>query len=232
VEKFLIKIIVMKRIVLLFVATTFCINLYAQEKEVIFSSSDRATDEEKGGFRKDMLFTGGNLNLFFGSVTVLGATPHLGYNVTQWLDAGVSFGYTWSSQHDDAGNRYRQSLIAPGAFVRLFPVDFLYATAHFEHNFIKTKALYVGGYEAKESVSAASLLVGLGYTSGREGRNSPYYYFSISIDVLSNPNSPYRDVVFTQDGSSPNGYRIALNDPYPVVRAGFNIPLFQGSRRR
>lgn len=204
---------------------------------IIFSTSVMAQDEEgdevkQGGFRKDLLFTGGNLNLFFGNVTVLGATPQLGYSVTQWLDAGITFGYTYSSQRDNFGNRLRQSLIAPGAFVRLFPVDFLFATAQFEHSFIKTKALYINGFEDKQNVDAASLLVGLGYTSGRQGRNAPYYYFSISLDVLSNPNSPYRDVAFAQDANSPTGYRMIANDPYPVVRAGFNIPLFQGSRRR
>jgi hypothetical protein len=219
----------MKSLAIILLALTITFTAFAQEKETSKERNEREGGD--GGFKVENLFTGGNINLFFGNVTVLGATPQLGYNVAKWLDAGISFGYTYSSQHDDVGNRYRQTLIAPGAFVRLFPVDFLYTTAHFEHNFIKTKALYVGGYEAKEKVNAASLLLGIGYTSGREGRNAPYYFFSISIDVLSNPNSPYRDVVFQQDANNPNGYRIVINDPYPVVKAGFNIPLFQGSRR-
>ncbi len=217
----------MKRVFLIALAAMCSISAWAQEEK------DGDAETREGGFKKEMLFTGGNLNVgFFGGVTVLGANPQLGYSISKWLDAGISFGYTYTSQHDDYGNKYRQSIIAPGAFARIFPVDFLFASVQFEHNFIKTKTIYINGPEFRESVNAASLLLGLGYTSGREGRNSPYYYFSVSWDILSNPNSPYRDVVFQQDSNSPTGYRMVLNDPYPVVKAGFNIPLFQGSRKR
>jgi hypothetical protein len=58
-----------------------------------------------------------------------------------------------------------------------------------------------------------SLLIGAGYTSGRSFRNSPYYYFSVSVDILNKPGSPYND---------------RFNNILPVVNAGFNIPLFQG----
>lgn len=208
----------MKRIVLMLLLSAPCINIFAQEKEVIFSSSDRVEDSEKKGFRKDMLFTGGTLNIgYFNGVTVLGATPQLGYSVAKWLDAGIVFGYTYTSQSISVGEKYRQTIIGPGAFVRLFPVDFIFASVQYEHNFLRQK--YISSFQPDQinKVDVNSLLVGLGYTSGKEGRNTPYYYLSVSVDVINDLNSPYRTYA---------------NEIYPVINAGFNIPLFQGSRGR
>lgn len=182
--------------------------------------AQRETDTEEEiatrGFRKDYLFSGGNINLsFFNGVTVLGASPQLGYSVAKWLDAGVLFGYTYSSERDVFTNdKYRQTIIGPGAFARVFPVNFLFLSVQYEHNFITQKYLPAGGGNSFTSkVDANSLLVGAGYTSGRNSRNSPYFYFSVSVDVINNRNSPYTD---------------RLNNLVPVVAAGFNIPLFQG----
>ena len=185
---------------------------------VVAFAQDAKEEEEAtpGGFKKEMLFTGGNVNIgYFNGVTVLGATPQLGYSVTSWLDAGVVFGFTYTSQSIDYGSKYRQTILGPGAFVRLFPIDFLFASVQYEHNFIRQKYIYPGGSEV-DKLNVSSMLVGLGYTSGRAGRNSPYYYLSVSVDVFNNINSPYRTFA---------------NEIYPVVNAGFNIPLFQGSRR-
>jgi hypothetical protein len=207
----------MKRIALMLLLSAACAPVFAQEKEVIFSSGEKVKESEITGFRKDMLFTGGTLNIgYFNGVTVLGATPQLGYSVASWLDAGIVFGYTYTSQSVATDTKVRQSIIGPGAFVRLFPVDFLFASVQYEHNFIKYKEIYPA-FTYKYNYDVNSLLVGLGYTSGKEGRNTPYYYFSVSVDVINDPNSPYRTYA---------------NEIYPVVNAGFNIPLFQGSKRR
>jgi hypothetical protein len=196
-----------------------CTLLIAFTSVAAFAQDEKEEEEdgEKKGFRKDMLFTGGSVNIgYFSGVTVLGATPQLGYSVAQWLDAGIVFGYTYTSQSVDFNTKVRQTIIGPGAFVRLFPVDFLFASVQYEHNFLRQKVIYSGGSDVYKT-DVNSLLVGLGYTSGKDGRNSPYYYFSVSIDVFNNPNSPYRNFA---------------NDIYPVVNAGFNIPLFQGGGRR
>jgi hypothetical protein len=148
---------------------------------------------------------------------VLGASPQLGYSVTEWLDAGVIFGFTYSSQRDNFNNKFRQTIIGPGTFVRIFPVNFLFVSAQFEHNFIKQKFLYSTGGSDVYNRNVSSMLLGAGYCSGREGRNSPYYYFSVSVDILNKPNSPYTD---------------RYNTLLPVVNAGFNIPLFQGIQHR
>lgn len=201
-----------KHISLLLLLSIVSLTTIAQEEQV---------DEEAiefHGFKRELLFTGGTLNLsLFNGTTVLGATPQLGYNIASWLDAGVVFGYTYSSQRDFYNNKLRQTIIGPGAFVRIFPVNFLFLSTQFEHNFVRLKDLPANGGSSTYKYNVSSLLLGAGYTSGREGRNSPYYFFSISVDVLQKYNSPYTD---------------RSKNLIPVVNAGLNIPLFQGGQSR
>lgn len=186
---------------------------------VVSAQSEIDTEEKTGGFKKEYLFTGGTVNLSFSNFgTVLGASPQLGYSLAKWLDAGILLGYTYSSQRDDLNNKYRQTIITPGAFVRLFPIDMIFASVQFEHNFIRQKIVPSAGQSYRlPTQNVNSLLVGLGYSGGRQGRNSPYYYFSVSVDILQNRNSPYTD---------------RYNNMLPIVNAGLNIPLFQGGRGR
>ncbi|RYZ23329.1 MAG: hypothetical protein EOO16_05445 [Chitinophagaceae bacterium] len=170
------------------------------------------------GFQKNKLFTGGSLSLGFGTGYFLGGVnPVLGYNLTHWLDAGIAVNYTFTQQKDIVyvNDKARESVYGGGVFTRIFPVNFLFAQAQFEHNFINYKYIFPNnGGEERRNLEANSLLVGAGYTSGR-GNGGAYGYFSILWDVLKNPNSPYVDG---------NG-RLT-----PQVRAGINIPLFGGSR--
>jgi hypothetical protein len=64
----------------------------------------------------------------------------------------------------------------------------------------------------KKSLNANSFLVGAGYAGGRQSGGNSYYFLSIMWDVSGDPNSPYRDA---------SGYIS------PVIRAGYNIGLFQ-----
>lgn len=80
--------------------------------------------DKSGSFRKENLFTGGTLNLLFGNnMTSAGATPCIGYSITDYLDAGLTFGIDYTSYRDYEGiegARLRQTIFTPGAFLRLF----------------------------------------------------------------------------------------------------------------
>lgn len=176
--------------------------------------------EKKSWFKKQNLFTGGGLNLGLSNeYTELGASPYFGYSFNKYIDVAASFNFDYISERDLAyygsGDKLRQTVIAPGAFTRIFPVNFLYAEALYEHNFLHQKYFPPDGTAAyalpKQDVN--SLLVGIGYASGKEDDNNTYYYLSVMFDMLSLPNSPYVDNL---------GRRI------PVIKAGFNIALFQG----
>jgi len=173
-------------------------------------------------FEKQRLFTGGTANLGFSSgTTMIGVTPQLGYSVTDWMDAGITVNFNYVSQRDSySTEKWRQTIYGPGAFVRLFPVKFLFASAQYEYNFINQKyipASSSGIPSQKTSLNANSLLVGGGYAGGREKGNNTYYFLSIAWDIMGDKNSPYVD---------------NLGRSNPVIRAGYNIGLFQGRYRR
>lgn len=176
-------------------------------------------EEESGGkfFKKENCYTGGGLNLSFGSdVTVLGVNPHFGYTFFGFLEAAVSMNFTYSSIRDPySPSKYRQTITSPGMFIRLFPLKFLFAHAQYEHSFIRTKALYEGSPSEINHQEANSILVGGGFASGREPGEF-YYYFSVLVDIGEDQNSPYTDY---------------YNRAVPIIRAGVNIPLFRGRGR-
>ena len=179
-------------------------------------------DSPKKGFKKENLFTGGSLNLAFGSqFTALGINPYFGYSLNKYLDVAVTANLNYTSQRDYVvlGDKVRQTVYGPGMFVRVFPVKFLFAQAQIEHNFMQLKYIPAPNssyLREKYKVDANSLLVGGGYCSGRgEGSNS-FFYFSVLWDVGKAENSPYID---------------NLRRAVPQIRAGYNIALFQGRGR-
>ena len=180
-------------------------------------------DERKGGFKKENLFVGGDVTLAFSNgYTVLGASPYFGYSINKYIDVAASFNYIYSSERDvlDYGDKVRQTQYGPGAFVRIYPLNFLFVQAQYEHNFIKVKYLPVPNSiyaPSTRRVDANSLLVGAGFAGGREEGNSSFYFFSASLDLLRNENSPY----VNEFGRS-----------ILVIRAGYNFALFQGTRYR
>jgi hypothetical protein len=193
----------------------------------IFITSTNAQKEEeedtkKPFFKLENLFTGGSVGGGFGQGTFsVGVGPHVGYSVNKYIDVALSLNYNYVSQRDYEvyGDKVRQSIIGPGAFVRLFPVNFLYAQAQIERNFVTLKYFPANNsYISKQQLSfaATSYLVGAGYANGREGVNGSYYYFSVLFDIGKDINSPYIDQLGRID---------------PLIRAGFNIALFQGGGR-
>ena len=192
-------------------------------------------EEKKGGFKKENLFTGGGLTLSFSNYTsVIGASPVLGYSINRWLDAGIVFNFNYSSDrhvtyYDPysgiyyiSNDKLRQTVFGPGVFARFYPIKFLFIQAQGEQNFINQKVIYDNGAPTdRQSVSATSFLIGAGYCNGREGVGDLFYYISVMADVSGNRNSPYVEELASG--------RINV---LPIIRAGLQVPLFQGKRRR
>src|SRR5688500_4817312 len=133
--KFLIKMVFMIRkffFLMLLVSIFSSGTLLAQDEE----------NEERKGFQKDKLFTGGGLSLsFFTQSFLVGVNPVLCYNLTRWLDAGIVINYTYASYRDQFyyDDKLRQSLYGGGVFTRIFPVKFLFVQGQVEHNRIYLK---------------------------------------------------------------------------------------------
>ncbi len=187
-----------------------------------YKSKDKSKDKDEKEERtfKENLFTGGSVSLaFYNNTFLIGASPVIGYSLTNFMDAGLVFNYTHTSYRDVFvyDDRLRQKVYGGGAFVRLYPVRFLFAQAQVEHNFIRQKYIpdpTSGAGTSKAKEEASSFLVGGGYTTGRWGRGGgPFYYFSVMFDLSDNLNSPYTD---------------ATGRTIPIIRGGIQIPLFQG----
>jgi hypothetical protein len=203
----------MKKILLLFLAN------------LVLLSTIKAQDEdgkEKKGFKKENLFTGGSISLaFYNNTFLIGGSPVFGYSLTKWLDAGLVVNYNYTSYRDVYAfdDRLRQTNYGGGAFVKLYPVRFLFAQAQVEKNWITQKLIDPSGNLAsKTKLNGNSFLIGGGYCTGREpGEGGPFYYLSILFDIGDDVNSPYTD---------------AYGRTIPVIRGGLQIPLFQGRGRR
>jgi len=204
----------MKKLIIAFLFLTGTYNSIAQGDEA----------EKKGGFKKENLFVGGDLTLGFSNIyTAIGISPYFGYSLNKYVDVAASFNFNYIAQRDyvEYGDRVRQTIYGPGAFVRVYPFKFVFAQAQFEHNFVKLKYIPSSNTSiylpSTDHIDANSFLVGAGYAGGRDEDNKNFYYISISVDLIANKNSPYVDGV---------GRRV------PIIRAGYNIALFQGGGRR
>lgn len=201
----------MKKTFLLVVGFIFSTQVLLAQKY----TRDEPAESKQGNF-----FTGGSISLsFFNSAFLAGGNPVFGYSFNKWVDLGVVGNYTYTSYRDYTvyGDKLRETVYGGGLFTRLFPVKFLFAQAQLEHNWIKWKYIAVpnSGYSNEvQNFSGNSILVGGGYTTGRDPYGkSAYGYLAVLFDVGHDANSPYKD---------------NLNRAIPIIRAGFNIPLFTG----
>ncbi|MEO5945684.1 MAG: hypothetical protein ABIP79_02630 [Chitinophagaceae bacterium] len=210
----------MKRIIFGFSLVISSVLLFAQDKE-----------EEDKGFKKENLFTGGSVTLsFFGGSTIIGANPIFGYKLANFVDAGVVVNFISTSQRDylEFDDKVKQTVFGGGLFTRLYPLNFLFLQGQFEHNFINLKYTPASSnyLPYKETIDVNSFLVGGGYCQGRQPGSNTFYYVAILFDVIKNENSPYVDVAVDQN----TGRRSVR--AVPLIRAGFNIGLFEGRNRR
>lgn len=193
--------------------------LFVSSVQLMFAQED--STGERGGFKKENLFAGGTVSLGFGSnYFQVGGHPMFGYTLANWADAGivVNFIHTAYRDYNFSVERLRQNLYGGGAFLRAYPVRFLFAHAQIEHNFISLKAEpYNGGAPEKYHEGATSFLVGPGYTTGRQpGSGGAYGYLSVMWDLMDDENSPYIN---------------QARQKVPIIRGGIIVPLFQGKDR-
>ena len=200
----------MKKIVIFILVISVSLNSFAQD------------ESEEKFFKKENVFTGGTLNVAFGNqVTNLGISPFFGYSLNKYFDVAAVINFNYISERLDypAGDKIRQKLYGPGAFVRLFPVKFLFVQGQYEFNLIRYHYIPAIGSSLnndKLKYDAHSFLVGGGYASGRDfSYQKSYYYFSVMWDIAKAPHSPYID---------------NLHRAVPIFRAGYTIALFQGKR--
>ena len=203
----------MKKAMIIIFSICFALSAIAQDEE------DKK--EEEGGFNKENFFTGGSISLaFYNNTFLVGGSPVFGYSLAKWVDLGIVANYNYTSYRDvyDFDDKLRQSVYGGGSFIRLYPVRFLFAQAQVEHNFIKQKYIPAGGgASSTDKHEANSFLIGGGYTTNRYADSGqPFFYVAVLFDIAKSDYSPYTD---------------AYNRAIPIIRAGVQVPLFQGRNR-
>jgi hypothetical protein len=162
------------------------------------------------------LFLGGNIVFGGGSGWFqLGLNPEAYKNVNEWMDLGAAVNLLYSAANPNflTSTRSRSFQFGIGSFARIWPVDrvFLQIQPEYNWNWTNMKDMSTNSETSGASRSirfgAESLLAGIGYGSRSENGMT---YFTLMIDLLKNPNSPYRD-----------GY----NRADPFVKAGFAFPI-------
>ena len=200
----------MKKLFIIIVLLQISVANFAQEEEVT---------TEKSGFKKENIFVGGTIALGFGGggnnrSFVIGANPEIGYSLAKWLDAGIVFNVIFNSnKFVDGSFRYKQNAFNYGAgiFTRIHPINNFFIQAQPEYNWIdytQTNLDLAGSPKIKQTVQAASFLVGVGYGQRIIGQSS--FFTVLMFDLATEKNSPYRD---------------AFGASLPIIRGGFNIYL-------
>ena len=188
---------------------------------ITYSVSQAQSDSDSHWFKKDHLFTGGGITLnFFNTQFAVGATPVIGYRINKWFDAGllVNFLYVREGNINIAGITGKQTVIGPGAFARIYPVNFLFVQGQYEQNYVNYKFLYPNNIPSEKiKFKPTSVLVGAGYCQGRENSDDMFFYLSVLFDIQKNENSPYVQV-----------NNIGGVQAVPIIRGGIQIPLFTG----
>jgi hypothetical protein len=169
-------------------------------------------EEKSHKFRRDNIFIGGGIGLGLGSGSFsAGLNPEIGYSVAQWLDAGIStnFNYTSFAAEYNGGTGQKSFNYGAGVFARLYPISNIFLQFLPEYNIIRTnlKNEY-SGEELRLKQEAPSLLLGVGYTTREIGSSS--FYTVLMFDAGTNTNSPYIG---------------ELGSKFPILRTGFNFYL-------
>jgi hypothetical protein len=165
------------------------------------------------------IFIGGNLVVGGGAGSFqLGLNPEIYKRINDYVDIGAATNLFFQSYNPTISNGLpgtssRSFQLGAGAFTRIWPLEKFFIQVQPEYNYTWSRFKDRGteGVNAGASRSirfgAESLLAGIGYGSRSENGMT---YFSVMIDLLKNPNSPYRD-----------GY----NRADPIIRAGFAFPI-------
>lgn len=162
------------------------------------------------------IFIGGNIVLGGGSGWFqFGINPEAYKRVNQWIDLGASANLLYSASNPNlfTSTRTRSFQFGMGSFLRIWPAErfFIQVQPEYNWNWTNMKDMSTNnessGASRKVRYGAESLLAGIGYGSRSDNGMT---YFSLMIDLLRNPNSPYRD-----------GY----NRADPFVKAGFALPI-------
>lgn len=172
-------------ILFLFLLAIRPLSAFAQEPEKkVPGEEPKEGDNEKRSFT-DRVFTGGDLGLQFGTVTLVNLSPLVGYMLTDELAIGTGITYQYYSNRN---YNFSTSIYGGSLFTRYYFDDNLFG--HGEYEMLNVEA-FDGLHER---VNVTSFLVGAGYNQPLGERSAitllvlwnftPSYYWPYSNPVI------------------------------------------------
>ena len=160
----------------------FLVNLsQAQDTTVVAQ-----TKQKQSKPIKEKIYYGGNIGLSFGSYTMIGIYPLIGYKFTPKISAGAKIAYEYIQDKRYATN-YSTSNYGGSLFARYRIIPALYL--HAEYAALNYELYNALGESNREWIPF--LFVGAGF-SQRIGGNT-WINAQILFDVLQSDKSPYND---------------------------------------
>ncbi|NNE55390.1 MAG: hypothetical protein HKN32_05180 [Flavobacteriales bacterium] len=150
--------------------------------------------QEKTAF-KDKLYFGGDVTLSVSStVTIIGASPLVGYRITDKWSAGVGLSYYYFSTRIGTFSN-SSSIYGGNVFSRLLITDNLFAQSEF--HVVNTEAVIYD--PSTDTASIERLNVPMWYVGG--GYRQPlganaFASVTILYDLIDDINSPYQNPIF------------------------------------
>lgn len=203
----------MKKLFTLIAILLFAVSLNAQE---VYNSSGRRTanrSKQNSGFDPSRIIFGGGLAFGFGNKSlVLGASPIIGYRITDRFSAGVGIGYLYSSIKDEVvlydptinaprAYPFKSSLFYPSIWTRFLVFQNFFLHAEFEYDFQSAKYY---DYDTnpgsptvnhpiwiKDNLQTQALLLGGGFRQPITTNTS--FIGMLLYDVLQQEYSPYKN---------------------------------------
>jgi hypothetical protein len=156
---------------------------------------DEVTTDDVG--YKHSFFTGGNLGLQFGTVTMIDVSPQFGYFVLENIAVGAGLTYQYINDRRFSATMH---VVGGRVFTRLyFPFyNSIFAHGEYEYMTYNTNVFSLTGQ--KEWVNTSNILAGIGYRQRIGGRSG------ITLMVLWN----FNDTPYTLYNN-------------PIIRAGVDI---------
>jgi hypothetical protein len=160
------------------------------------------------------VYLGGGIVLGGGSGSFqLGLNPELIQSYNQYIDLGLAVNLYYSSyksQNDKAEDyKLTNTQVGLGTLIRAWPIEQFFVQLQPEYNwtFTNAKNITIGTSPRSSTVSAPSVLAGLGY--GKRSEHG-FSYFSIMFDLVNSAQSPYR---------------MGQLKAQPIFRAGVGFPI-------
>jgi hypothetical protein len=148
---------------------------------------------------KHSFFTGGNLGVQFGTVTMIDISPQGGYYIFENMSVGLGLTYQYINDHRFSATMH---VLGGRVFTRLYLPFYNSIFAHVEYEYMTYNTNVYSLMGQKEWINLSNVLAGVGYRQRIYGRSA------ITLMVLWNFNE-------TQ-------YTLYSN---PVIRAGIDIGL-------